>query len=212
MKWSELRLVGNSQIAKFTILVPILGYFILFNDDITHWLKLHASYCGAGCEVGWRVQLLYFGSCAIAAGGIVYAFACPRIVKKYSDASDYIANESSVFYAHPHGAKKDLHQLSTEQENEALVRFAKEQLAGRLQALKLAGSLNPMRSADLEEQKQIEFFSEAQWAFNTLNELAPRSRCFCTILYIVGFVMIAAPTVVTFVEVARRFSLPGVGR
>jgi hypothetical protein len=34
LSWRLLRSVGNSRAAKLTVLIPLVGYLILLNDDI----------------------------------------------------------------------------------------------------------------------------------------------------------------------------------
>jgi hypothetical protein len=80
--WSKLRLLGNSHIAQATLVVPLLGYFLLFNENIFEYLRLHVNFCAKpACAVSWRLQLLYFGSFFIAIGAGIYGLRCPTVVK-----------------------------------------------------------------------------------------------------------------------------------
>jgi len=41
--WDILRKVGQSRLIGLTILVPVIGYMILFNDHLIHWFELSKS-------------------------------------------------------------------------------------------------------------------------------------------------------------------------
>ena len=95
--WSQLRAIGNSTLARSAIAVPVVGYFLLFNADIVRWLTLHTDFCAAsGCNVSWRLYCLYFGGCAFAVGAIIYGLGCPREVRKYEDAEDFMSHEGRL--------------------------------------------------------------------------------------------------------------------
>jgi hypothetical protein len=38
--WSDLRGISNSYAAKSTILIPLVGYWIIFNENVAKWLNL----------------------------------------------------------------------------------------------------------------------------------------------------------------------------
>jgi hypothetical protein len=99
-RWAKLRLFGNSHIAQATIAVPILGYFLLFNQYLLEYLRLHSSFCAApACSPSWRLQLLYFGCFFMALGAAIYAIRCPTVVKIYSGASNFFEAEKMYFSA-----------------------------------------------------------------------------------------------------------------
>jgi hypothetical protein len=38
--WTDLRGISNSNAAKSTILIPLIGYWIIFNESVLSWLQL----------------------------------------------------------------------------------------------------------------------------------------------------------------------------
>lgn len=88
--WSELRGISNSYAAKSTILIPLVGYWIIFNESIFSWLHLTHQLGGHQPSDHTRVRWMYMGLCAIAAGTFIYALRCPPEVKKYGDFKDYV--------------------------------------------------------------------------------------------------------------------------
>jgi hypothetical protein len=102
--WTTLRPVGNSWPARLTILLPLVGYFIIFNDALahSHLANLIREFEGRtpdnlGLSVPPRVFQLYFGLCFIAAASALYAWWCPSIIKRHSSAGEYLANEGAHF-------------------------------------------------------------------------------------------------------------------
>ena len=96
--WSNLRGISNSYAAKATILVPVIGYWIVFNETLVHWLRL-ATQFGNGSPVGEvprRLLWLYLGLVLIGIASAVYLWRCPRVIKKYGDAEDYISGDAEA--------------------------------------------------------------------------------------------------------------------
>jgi hypothetical protein len=82
--WSDLRGVSNSYAAKSTILIPLIGYWVIFNESFVRWLNLAREFVGAHTidRISPRILWLYVALCAIALGTLVFAKWCPREVKK----------------------------------------------------------------------------------------------------------------------------------
>jgi hypothetical protein len=90
--WTSLRPVGNSIIVKLTILVPLIGYLIIFNDKLAGYVDLVREVSGldasSGLSVPPRLFQIYFGLCFIAVASAIYSLACPSIIKRYASAID----------------------------------------------------------------------------------------------------------------------------
>jgi hypothetical protein len=100
-RWSVLRGLGNSSIAKATIAVPLVGYLLLFNGEIVKFLSLHTDFCrSASCGPSLRLLLLYLGCCSIAVGAALYGLKCPALIKKYDSAAAFFEAEK-VYFCQP---------------------------------------------------------------------------------------------------------------
>jgi hypothetical protein len=88
--WSDLRGISNSYAAKSTILIPLVGYWIIFNETIFGWLHLAQQLGGHQPSDHTRVRWFYMGLCAIAGGTLLFAWRCPPEIKKYGDYRDYV--------------------------------------------------------------------------------------------------------------------------
>ncbi|MHB8268368.1 hypothetical protein [Bradyrhizobium sp.] len=90
--WSDLRGISNSYAAKSTIVIPLIGYYILFNEYLVKWSHLAQQVGGStpADHIPRRALWLYMGLCSIAIGTFIYALRCPPEVKKYGDFKDYV--------------------------------------------------------------------------------------------------------------------------
>jgi len=90
--WTDLRGISNSSAAKSTILIPLVGYWIVFNESAVHWLQLAHQLGGSDTidRISPRLLWFYMALCAIAGGTLLYAWRCPPEVKKYGDYKDYV--------------------------------------------------------------------------------------------------------------------------
>jgi hypothetical protein len=108
--WTDLRGVSNSTAAKSTILIPLIGYWIVFNESAVHWLQL-ARQLGGGepsDHISTRLLWLYMALCAIGAGTFIYAVRCPPEVKKYGDYKDYVNGDGPAMSTRAVGDVREL--------------------------------------------------------------------------------------------------------
>lgn len=47
LPWTTLREVGNLSAVKATVLIPLIGYLILFNQNVVEYLRLSPELTGA---------------------------------------------------------------------------------------------------------------------------------------------------------------------
>jgi hypothetical protein len=92
--WTRLRFVSNSTAAKATILVPIIGYLILFNQSVVEFLNLIRDLDSPpAAGVSYRLILLYLGLTGVAGGVLVYGWYCPNEVKHYGSAAAFVQGD-----------------------------------------------------------------------------------------------------------------------
>ena len=97
-QWSVLRSVGNSHVVRLTILVPLIGYMVIFNERLLPYIELSKTIFGTsnGLESplshgSWRLLFAYFGLTFVAIASVVYQFRCPQMVKTYATVEEYIS-------------------------------------------------------------------------------------------------------------------------
>jgi hypothetical protein len=90
LAWDKIRRFGNQKIVQLTILVPILGYFVLFGDWYT------TNYEVLGEIPKWKVFVLYYGLTFIAIASILYNKYCPSEIQSHGTSREYIASETMI--------------------------------------------------------------------------------------------------------------------
>lgn len=98
INWSALSSIGNSRVARLTILMPVIGYLIIFNSTIAEFLSTSLPARAETIVVAdtWtylyskNLFFLYFGLLIFGVGVALYNIAVPRQIRKYPSVEDYI--------------------------------------------------------------------------------------------------------------------------
>lgn len=192
--WSALRSMGNSTAVRSAVVVPLLGPFLLLNDQIITWLRTHPNLCG-GCAVSWRLESLYFGGWAFTLATIIYALRCPAMVKKYVDGNDYMAGERESMAAHVHGPIRDAMILSGHREETRTTLVSS--------AFLLSTGLELEHPDDFIGTEQTrEALGNVSYTF--MDHSHPFSRTAVFGLFAAGFLLLAVPSAWTAGEIALR--------
>jgi hypothetical protein len=184
-RWMVLRRLGNSLAAHATIAVPLIGYFILLNDQIIDFLKLHTSICNTHpCNVSWRLELLYIGGSLYGFAAAIYGLFCPTVIKKYAGGAEY-TNSESDYFSNPQNLNHLLGEI--------------DRMGG------VVPDINPgnLRAVDSSYRKEQlgEVFAQHYIVLNYQNYIA---RLLCFIGFGTGIALAAIPTIWTFFQVMAR--------
>ncbi len=101
--WESFRGLSNAKITQATIFIPILGYWILFNQHIMPYMSLWGdlnSVIDDEMQVPISLLYTYLGLCFIAVGSTLYQLFCPKEIKGYRSSVDFVSgirNETSVY-------------------------------------------------------------------------------------------------------------------
>jgi hypothetical protein len=102
-KWSTLRVIGNSMLVRATVVMPFIGYLILFNSHVVDALR-PAFELFPGCADGnctqsfmWsRLFFLYFGLMFLGVGAFIYQLRCDPNIKRFDTSELFTASVSAV--------------------------------------------------------------------------------------------------------------------
>jgi hypothetical protein len=181
-----LRPIGNSFAARLTVLIPLIGYFIIFNDKLIDYVKLISEVAGAepaglNLTVSPRLFQVYFGLTLIAIASAIYAFRAPPQIKQYASGAAYVGGDG------PH-----------------LGHFAMEEIENSLRGMmpyipQYQRIRNRNRDAEMDKVfttrddiKEINF-GLLHLHFRALNECHPLWRLIAAIVYALGFLMLLIP-------------------
>lgn len=184
IEWTQLRSVGNSKIVQASILFPLVGYLILFNESAASLLSTssldRASPNEGLIEFLWirKLYFLYFGLMFLGLGSLGYAMFCPRIIKKYGDSADYIRFDG------PAMTQRMLRKLAERAGLEGLTTTTDDQI--------------------LENGPDI---LRTWFHFQTYRH--PLARDTVTTLFALGFVLISVPSIVSIIKIGSLLFRPG---
>jgi hypothetical protein len=104
VSWRLLRSIGNSKAAKLTVLIPLIGYLILLNDNVVAHLGLFGEAAGATLT---RLLAVYCGLVFVAIASVIFAIYCPREVKRYASPEEYVAGDEPFLSQRQIGMMQD---------------------------------------------------------------------------------------------------------
>jgi hypothetical protein len=84
-RWSELRDLGQSNLVKASVLMPVFGYLLLLSEHV-HYYLYDTNWPFGHLPSMWRVWMLFYGSFLLAMGSILFAWCCPVEIKRYASA------------------------------------------------------------------------------------------------------------------------------
>ena len=100
--WSSLRALGQSKVVALTILIPFIGWLIIFNQQVLQWLNVMPVIVGSNAladkstpsaESLSRLYWTYFGLLLLGLASFLFQILCPTEVRKYADSNDYVEKE-----------------------------------------------------------------------------------------------------------------------
>lgn len=105
--WVSLSAIGRSRIVSLTIIIPFVGYLLLFNDFVFDYLRFAKRVLIDSGLTGDIIDaqdsfslnnlyLLYFGLLFIGLASSLFAIFCPEEIKQHKLANDYIKTEEET--------------------------------------------------------------------------------------------------------------------
>jgi hypothetical protein len=73
--WTSFRTTSNTPAARAVILIPLIGYWIIFNAyvaDHTKFTRFLFPHGPATGHLPWRLFVMYFGLCLVSVASALY--------------------------------------------------------------------------------------------------------------------------------------------
>lgn len=201
--WSTLRAIGNSPAVKMTIFIPLIGYMVIFNENILRYVQL-SEYIfgndvatGAGAHVSLRLIVIYFGLSFLAVGSIIYQLFCPVEVKRFKTSIDYIA-----------AARSNIGEFALRRIEDRLTRQLGEpnESFGEFAAVRDFAEGRNAEWGEIDARERALVKGEVTVLdanFRKLNESSFSARLATFVFYIIGFILLSVPAIGVFCRVAR---------
>jgi len=94
--WSALRTIGSQKVIQFTILIPVIGYYIIFSEQFCSYTASHLP-IGTSCSDNNPSQKtfeIYFAFVLIGTASLLYSIFCPKLIKRYENEIKLIHSEN----------------------------------------------------------------------------------------------------------------------
>jgi len=206
--WKELRKIGQSKLIGLSILVPIIGYMIIFNEEFVHNFELSKevfsinetlekpSNNGISIESKSRLFYFYFGLTFLGLGSVLYKLRCPPLIRENSSKSAYVRNDSSLMTIKRiksiiNYLNNKVDQVYSEELNDIKIAINEVETSHH-------GSIPP-----ITRERHVIDLMFMQWQYESLTK--PISRWATLISYVFGFLILAIPTVQAFILVFSAF-------
>lgn len=193
--WTRLRLVSNNQVARLVILIPIIGYWIIFNDWLVERTRLVIDPGSPEPAVSWRLYWTYFGLCAAGAASLLYQVLCPQEIKQFATKIDFVAG------AEPHLTGYEAARMGS------AVAAGDESSKKRNHDLNLSFEMRARgKMAPGEWEKLIDSQRRETMGiyFDLQNRSLPLARLLVSFIYSFGMAMLAVPSINVFIRVCAK--------
>jgi hypothetical protein len=99
--WYTLRGIGSSKFSKMTILMPVIGYLIIFNTQLAQFMSVSADLIGVDQNISEMISnrnlyFLYFGLLIFSISNILYHVFCPSIIKLFISEYEFYSSENNI--------------------------------------------------------------------------------------------------------------------
>jgi hypothetical protein len=197
LRWSKLRDLGQSNLVRASVLMPVFGYLLLLNEHIHTFLTIQYDAVGLGHYLPptWRVWMLFYGSFFLAMGSTLFAWGCPVEIKRYASEFQMVDTER------PHLTAHNLTQLIA-----AKIKGLYESLSNWEDSFFDMPRLKPDEpnlgantSPDLTTGDQWGLALIHIWRVSDIKH--PKFRIIIYSLFRAGIVLLTVPAIVTFLQV-----------
>jgi hypothetical protein len=200
--WDRLRIIGNSRLIKLTIIMPLVGYIIIFNNHVVSALQLATDYFSSDIEhsllgningefLASRLRLLYFGLFLLGVGSSLFTLLCPQKVKQYVDAVALAQRELTLLpIPHFYSFVGDLSRKRNPHYTDIDIDEYRDRLA--------------TNEGESLEAVKIQIITEWYWS---QNHRYPPIRWAAFLSFLVGFCLLSYPSITTLHKRSARYPL-----
>jgi hypothetical protein len=209
--WDQLRGIGEIKVVRLTILAPFIGYLILFNEQLIHFLNISNELLPAEYfRYFWqdtsktseelassRLFLIYFGLFFLGLGSILYGIACPHLLKRYGSSSEYLRDE--LTFQTKFQVQRALDELKELKSKPTHLNGLVSQFEQHFEKIK--SNDNGEFSSEFQELSKDLMIEH--WKTQNVSHRLARHSTF--IAYFFGFLIIAIPSIETLLAVSKAF-------
>lgn len=194
--WSVLKVIGNSYPAKAAVIMPFVGYLILFQQDFVRLASSWSHFNELGVpssftQVSQNFYLLYFGLFIFGVGAFIFAISCDQDIKRHADMDSFCIYIEST---------------TTANDVKRYCQYIRAQLGDDTDEGNLARIISQSIESGVQSNIPTESRLFVQKSYYTIkdNNLRPL-RWVVFISFVIGLTLLAIPSLIVFVKVCRMF-------
>lgn len=196
-RWSALKVIGSSYPAKASVLMPFVGYLIIFQEDFVRFVSRWSPFSDPFAEqssvtpFGLNFYFLYFGLFIFGVGSFIFSIFCDPCIKRHADSDAFCAYAASTSTAN------DIRQYC-------------EYICARLGDSSPDARTSRLILQSITSGIQQEIPGESRiFAHKTYYLIKDTRlvilRCLVFASFIIGLLLMAVPSLIAFVKVCRMF-------
>jgi len=207
-EWENLTKIGRSKVVSLTILVPIFGYLILFNQHLVQLFELSSQIIPSISEnrsnaegqsvisskTRARLYYFYFGFTFLGIASIIYKVRCPNIIQEYGSSRTYVREEKDMI--------TDNRFYNICSKISEIEKQAPEDLDPIVKGYENGWKVY---AEDKGVKKDAAVTDLQFYHWNSANKSRKKSRNTVFYLYIAGFVALAYPSCAMFISVVKEY-------
>ena len=205
-EWEIIRKIGNSKILSLTIFIPVIGYMIIFNEQLVHMFELskdifvntdlqNSERNTISNDTKTRLFYFYFGFTFLGIGSLLYQIFCPSLIKEHISDREYIQDGVALM------TKKRFNIIRKHlSKNVDKSHFA--ELADLKYKFAISAEMNLEHGKNKRESLATDLM-HLEWQYENSTNRILRSLIF--ILYGLGFITLAIPSLEMFGQVFLAF-------
>jgi hypothetical protein len=195
------------RISQFATAIPVIGYLPMWSGSLQHFLEAHPALQKVQLfSVLGRLKLIYLGSIFLAVSWGLYLYYCPKVIKRHQAEEDYLAEQAAIHdFLHVNRVREIVRAFvgrATQNVDPSFTERAPRTVREAIPAYNLWSALDQMSESNRTMVLRAHYLSE-----EIKNEGALR---LCALVITLGLMLLAIPSVETFVIVMWKFFLfPG---
>jgi len=196
-RWSALKVIGNSYPAKASVVMPFLGYLIMFQQDfvrvVSSWSPFRDPFSepNSVTHFGLNFYFLYFGLFIFGVGSFIFSAFCDSDVKRHTDSDAFCS------YAAATTTSNDIKQYC----EYILATIGDESPDGKLAKL-IVQSMPSGVQLNIPVESRL--FAHKAY-FSIKDKTFPILRCIAFFSFVIGLTFLAIPSLIVFAKVCNMF-------
>jgi hypothetical protein len=216
-KWSTLRKIAQLRIFSYIVLIPSVGYFLVFNSKFMDFIRVSAvansdEHKNVDVVIAllqntqYKLYCFYFGFTLLSIGYVIYQIHCPSIINIYGRAVDFIKSEETFQTSISiDDMKAQVRRLNVSWSydfgdiDEKIERLNSD-IVDNEKNIDIKNVREAISILNEERARNIRILMNT--AFNSMDELSKTiQRWLIQITYVLGFSLVALPSALIFLQI-----------